>query len=73
MANIIAALISGFIIIVLSVVGATWHLSDKIGDLRVSIASLNEKEACGNSKVEMIWNRCFGPRPCRVPTEPAKQ
>ena len=72
MDNLLPALIGAATVIVLSIVGATWHLSDKIGDLRVSIATLNEKEAGSHSKVEMIWTRCFGPRPCRVPDTAAR-
>jgi hypothetical protein len=61
---LVAAMAAGLPVIV-ALIGATWHLSDKIGGLRVSIASLNEKEAANKSQIDSIWDRCFPRRSCR--------
>jgi len=67
MDNFITAFIGGSVIIVISVVGATWHLSDKIGDLRVAIASL----PCRPTQDEHRERRA--PRRCRMPAEPVQE
>ncbi len=69
MDNIIAALIGATVVIVISIISGNWHLSNKIGDLRVEIATLRAKEASNHSRVSVLWNRCFSERSCRVPVE----
>jgi hypothetical protein len=52
----VAALLAIALTIVLSIIGGTWHLSNKIGDLRVSIAQYHEQSKARDSKVDEMWN-----------------
>jgi hypothetical protein len=53
-----AAVIAATTPLIVAIITAVWHLSGKLGDIRVSIASL----PCRPTQAS--WP---GPRPCRVP------
>lgn len=73
----ITALLSACSVIIIAIVGATWHLSTKIGDLRVSITRIDAQENSNRDDLDYLWEQTLGskrPRPFRVPLEaPAPQ
>lgn len=49
-------LIAVAVTIILAIVTATWILSEKIGDIRVSVAAYHEQSKTRDAKVDAIWD-----------------
>jgi hypothetical protein len=70
-APIFAALIGTGGTLLVAIVAATWHISEKLSELRVLIEGEKTERIVTARKVNTIWRKCFGLRPrCIASPEP---